>query len=224
VLVNPGRTITRNSDTWVQTGGLVMCDGLINVINSVYLLEGGYLSGTGVVRSPTTNSGGVVSPGASPGVLTIEGTYTQTAGGSLLIEVGGPIAGSGYDRLVVTSTASLSGTLTAYRIDGYEPNIGDTFDILTATAVTGTFSNIQSPEFSVTYLPSAVRLTYTGPFCDPDYTQDGNADQDDVAYLVNAISGGGNPNGSDLDFNRDGNSDQDDVLALVNLIAGGGCP
>jgi hypothetical protein len=62
------------------------------------------------------------------------------------------------------------------------------------------------------------------PACDPDMNQDGNADQDDVTYLINAIGGGGNPNNIDLDFNQDGNADQDDVTALVNVVAGGACP
>jgi hypothetical protein len=62
------------------------------------------------------------------------------------------------------------------------------------------------------------------PPCDPDYNQDGNVDQDDVAYLVNVIAGGANPTGRDPDFNRDGNVDQDDYRALVDVIAGGPCP
>jgi subtilisin family serine protease len=62
------------------------------------------------------------------------------------------------------------------------------------------------------------------PACDPDLNQDGNADQDDVRYLVNVIAGGPNPAGTDPDFNADGNADQDDVRALVNVIAGGPCP
>jgi hypothetical protein len=60
--------------------------------------------------------------------------------------------------------------------------------------------------------------------CDPDLNQDGNADQDDVAYLINVIAGGENPTGIDPDFNGDGNVDQDDVAALINVVAGGGCP
>ncbi|MCE7974433.1 MAG: hypothetical protein DYG92_08970 [Leptolyngbya sp. PLA1] len=62
------------------------------------------------------------------------------------------------------------------------------------------------------------------PNCNPDFNQDGNADQDDVGYLTNVIAGGENPAGRDPDFNRDGNVDQDDVLALVDVIAGGRCP
>ena len=63
-----------------------------------------------------------------------------------------------------------------------------------------------------------------GTPCDPDLNQDGNTDQGDLDYLVNAIAGGGNPNNVDLDFNHDGNEDQGDLDALINAIAGGGCP
>jgi peptidyl-Asp metalloendopeptidase len=63
----------------------------------------------------------------------------------------------------------------------------------------------------------------TGAGLDADYNQDGNVDQDDVAYLIGVIAGGDNPTGRDPDFNADGNTDQDDVAALINAIAGGGC-
>jgi hypothetical protein len=62
------------------------------------------------------------------------------------------------------------------------------------------------------------------PACDPDLNQDGNVDQDDIAYLINVVGGGGNPTGIDPDFNQDGNVDQDDVSALINTVGGGGCP
>jgi hypothetical protein len=69
-----------------------------------------------------------------------------------------------------------------------------------------------------------VHLRPAPPACDPDMNQDGNADQDDVAYLINVIGGGTNPTGIDPDFTRDGNADQDDVIALINTVGGGGCP
>jgi hypothetical protein len=72
--------------------------------------------------------------------------------------------------------------------------------------------------------------TYVGlrpappPPCDPDLNQDGNADQDDIVYLINVVGGGDNPTGIDPDFNRDGNVDQDDINALIGVVAGGPCP
>lgn len=68
-----------------------------------------------------------------------------------------------------------------------------------------------------------------GPYCGTihclvDFNADGNADQDDVASLINVIAGGENPTGNDPDINRDGGVDQQDVLDLINAIASGGCP
>lgn len=63
-----------------------------------------------------------------------------------------------------------------------------------------------------------------GGGCDPDINQDGNSDQDDVAYLVNVIGGGSDPVGINPDFNGDGNADQDDISLLVNVVAGAPCP
>lgn len=67
------------------------------------------------------------------------------------------------------------------------------------------------------------------PFCDPDLNWDGNADQDDVAYLIDVIANPPNgipwnPCGADPDYNRDGNYDLDDVRALIDVIASGECP
>jgi hypothetical protein len=63
------------------------------------------------------------------------------------------------------------------------------------------------------------------PYCDPDLNWDGNADMDDVAFLIDLIARGEwEPCIADADYNRDGNRDFDDVRALIDVIAGGGCP
>lgn len=73
--------------------------------------------------------------------------------------------------------------------------------------------------------PSSLDVAaWTPRTCDPDVNADGNADQDDVAYLVGVIGGGANPSAIDPDFNHDGNADQDDVSALIGVVAGGACP
>ena len=70
------------------------------------------------------------------------------------------------------------------------------------------------------------RKLHSHPECKNDNAidADGVVDQDDLAYLVEAIAGGANPTGRDLDFNRDGSGDQDDIALLVGVIAGGTCP
>jgi hypothetical protein len=63
-----------------------------------------------------------------------------------------------------------------------------------------------------------------GPSCEPDFNQDGNVDQDDIACLAQVVAG--DPSCSDLDpdFNADGNVDQDDIDALAQVVAGSPCP
>jgi hypothetical protein len=93
----------------------------------------------------------------------------------------------------------------------------------TLSAVGDAFGSVSSIAGDVG-TPGRYSPPCVGPACDPDVNQDGNVDQDDVAYLINVISGGGNPGGIDPDFNQDGNVDQEDVIALVNVVAGGDCP
>ena len=62
------------------------------------------------------------------------------------------------------------------------------------------------------------------PGCDPDFNQDGNVDQDDIACLSQVVAGDPSCSVQDPDFNRDGNVDQDDIDALSQVVAGASCP
>lgn len=77
---------------------------------------------------------------------------------------------------------------------------------------------------TVTSDPAFVIVRHSPPCCDPDFNQDGNADQGDVDYLIDIVAGGINSTGRDPDFNQDGNSDQGDIDALIDVLAGGDCP
>jgi hypothetical protein len=123
------------------------------------------LTGTGVVKAGQTESSGLVSPGRSAGILTLDGDYVQTSLGGLLIEVGGTAPGTQHDRLAVTGAARLAGALRVELPPGAAFAQGDTFDVVTAGTVTGTFGTVLlpasgsgSPLFAVEYLPGAVRL------------------------------------------------------------------
>ena len=60
--------------------------------------------------------------------------------------------------------------------------------------------------------------------CDPDFNQDGNVDQDDIACLAQVVAGDPSCSDMDPDFNQDGNVDQDDIDALAQVVAGANCP
>jgi hypothetical protein len=92
------------------------------------------------------NVAGTVSPGASPGVLTITGNYTQGASGVLDMQIGGLVAGTDYDQLRVGGSTSLAGTLNTALINGFVPVSGSTFTLIQSTgAISGTFSTINQP-------------------------------------------------------------------------------
>jgi hypothetical protein len=122
-----------------QSGGTVTVDGTLDYDSNTLSLGGGTLKGTGTVKAGTvTNSGATVAPGDSPGTLAVDGNYSQGAGGTLDVEVQGPNPGTEFDQLYVTGNASLNGTLNVTTTGGQH----DTYPILQAQQVTGTFSLI----------------------------------------------------------------------------------
>src|SRR6202011_5573708 len=103
------------------------------------------------------------------GLLKITGTYTQLSTGTMNVSIGGTTVGTKFSQIQVSGTASLGGTLTAALVNGFTPTVGQTFTVLTASNVTGTFSNstiaINGTEhFAVSYTSTGVVLTVaSGP-------------------------------------------------------------
>ncbi|HEX7830704.1 MAG TPA: DUF11 domain-containing protein, partial [Thermoanaerobaculia bacterium] len=149
---------TQNAGTTTIASGATLASPL--TIN----LNGGTLTGTGIVAADLNNDG-TVAPGMSPGLLQINGDYAQSASGILNIEIAGVNPGVTYDQLGVSGTATLNGTLNASYIGGFVPTDGNTFDVLTFASSTGTFSTENLPSFASggtttsSYLPSSYRLT-----------------------------------------------------------------
>jgi outer membrane autotransporter protein len=154
----------RNTYTGVTTvnSGSLIVDGSIESAQTV-VNAGGLLGGNGFVGPRSGGSlvnSGIVSPGDSPGTLTVNGNYTQNAGGTLRIEVASVTQ---HDLLAVTGHASLAGTLQLIGLSGFKLHVGDQVKFLTAHDVSGTFGTIQNPFLSdtivkaqVIYLPDAV--------------------------------------------------------------------
>ncbi|MCE7973823.1 MAG: hypothetical protein DYG92_05760 [Leptolyngbya sp. PLA1] len=180
------------------------------------------LEGRGAVQADLTLQG-TLAPGVGPGAIGEIQVDRLILGPSSVLEF--DIAGPAFaqaDRLQVSFPSIRAGTLRVRLAPGFVPSIGQPFTLITFLP-NGAFDALDAPGFEL--LPgSAVAVRYVGFPCDPDLNQDGNADQDDVAYLVSVVGGGENPTGIDPDFNRDGNADQDDIAALIGVIAGGPCP
>jgi hypothetical protein len=150
----PNGTLAFNAG-FTQTAGQTTLSGGILAANSALQFQGGALSGTGTVNGSIDNSG-TLSPGASPGSLTITGNYTQGATGILNVELAGTVAGSGFDRLVGGGTASLAGTVNVTLLNGFTPATSSSFIFLDCGNRTGTFSTFNFPAAT-----TSLQLTYS---------------------------------------------------------------
>src|SRR5208282_3711334 len=147
------------ASTFTQTtGGNTFLNGGSMQTTSALNIQGGTVTGSGTITSNgstggISNVGGTVSPGVSTTIGSIAlsstgivGNYSQGAAGAFTVKIGGTGAGQ-YDTLTATGTATLAGTLNAI-LDGYTPLLGDSFTILSANSVSGTFTTTNFPTLS----------------------------------------------------------------------------
>jgi hypothetical protein len=131
--------------SWVQNAGATTIETgatleVGSFIGGSLSLNGGTLSGTGTLSGDLNNAGTVLPGSASAaGTLSVTGKYTQTAGGTLAINVGGTTPGSGFSQLAVGGSATLAGTLSLNAINGFTAALGNTFTVVTFQSASGGF-------------------------------------------------------------------------------------
>ena len=132
-----------NGNTLTKTGaGTLAINNILTSVGGTLNCDEGVCSGSGTIGGNVNNSGGTISPGNSPGFMAIEGAFSQGEGGRLLVELGGNAEGTEYDVLQVDGEATLAGTLEVTLLDGFEPSLGDTFDILDFGSISGDFDEV----------------------------------------------------------------------------------
>ena len=76
-------------------------------------------------------------------------TFAMAANDTLEIEIGGLTPGpgatenDGHDQLNIANTATLAGTIKVTLLDGFQPQVGDTFDVVTFGSVSGQFADAE---------------------------------------------------------------------------------
>ncbi len=141
---------------------------------SMTLAAGQTLKGNGTyVGGLIVGEDATLSPGASPGTLTVEGDLTLEAGSYFEVELNGLTAGTDYDRLVIGGGGALVlHDATLLVSIGFTPAIGATFGIVTGLtgfdpAVNGIFGGLPdgqvftsgSTELQIDYEPDTITLT-----------------------------------------------------------------
>ena len=155
--------------TTISGGTLIVGDASnpgASIAGSATVNPGGTLGGYGSILGSVTNNG-IVKPGGSIGLLTINGNYTQGPGGTLTIEIS-PTAAS---QLKVGGAANLGGSL-ALLFDTGVYTANSSYKIITAASVSGQFATIlgTSPFVqTLLYDPADVTLFAAGSL--PSYLQ-----------------------------------------------------
>lgn len=108
--------------------------------------SGARLSGSGSVVGPLIiASGGTLSPGASPGLLTVNGDLTLLGTTRMEIAAAGP-RGTTFDAVDLSGAIVFGGTLDVVLLGGFTPSSGMSFDFFDWTSgASGTFSSLNLP-------------------------------------------------------------------------------
>jgi plastocyanin len=128
-------------DASVRFEGNTHLTGTATLADTATLETAGTLHGEGggvAGHAGTVVNSGTIDPG---GTLTVASAYQQTGSGKLDID----ISSGGAERLV-TNGATLDGTLAVHTAAGYQPAPSDTFNVLTATSVTGQFASFSADQ------------------------------------------------------------------------------
>jgi T5SS/PEP-CTERM-associated repeat protein len=149
-------------------------DGELRLENGAHIRAHDILVGTGgrITGSDSTIDanvnllGGTISPGLSPGSLTIEGNFTQGPLGALEVEIAGLDSGGEFDQLIVTGDAKIEGTIQLKFLNGFAPQQGQQFEFLDvggATTLTSADFETQNlaPGFEFDIAPSANGISMT---------------------------------------------------------------
>jgi hypothetical protein len=166
--------------TGIGTTGNVVADNFIGTdsTGTKVMLNGGdaveidanaQASVSGAVTGDVSN-GGTLNLGG-PGVLNVTGNYTQLATATLALGLGGTTAGTQFDQLNVSGTATLDGTLTATSLGGFVAPPGSTFPVLTfgqragdfAAKILGPLSSFYTATNLTLFAPAPPVASLSGP-------------------------------------------------------------
>lgn len=174
--IGPGHgTIDTGNNRLVYTGGAISGGGMLSFLGTPFALGSdltlnGIWNSTLEVPASLTLKGnggvngdlrvlGTLSPGNSPGVLTVSGSVSNAPGSTFNVDIDGPGTGIGagsHDRLVLTgagSTYTAGGTLnlllrgiTGPANNSYQPELGQGFQFVTAPGgILGSYASLNQP-------------------------------------------------------------------------------
>ena len=133
-------TSSYSGPTAINAGKLLVNGQLGNT--AVNVNAGGLLGGSGSILGAVTIAGGTLSPGNSPGQLSVA-SLVLGAPSTVLMEITGTTAGTQYDQISLTSSLAYDGTLALDLSQAFADNTS--FDLFAGfTSFSGNLSSITS--------------------------------------------------------------------------------
>ena len=176
-------TITVNAGhTFTISGGAFLND------------VGGTLRGAGTVAISGTDlvNAGLISPGTSPGKLSVTGRIVQNPTGRVRVELSGTQAVTQYDLLSDNGQMVLGGTLEVALLQGFVPPAGSAYIPIKWTSHTGTFASYQgldlggNLQFVPTYTDTGLILS-TGPLAIVNVTANRGGNNGVVSVVAHGV-------------------------------------
>jgi hypothetical protein len=178
--VGPDVTLNAATGRYLASGSFVIMGTVLPDVDRSFIVESqnDTLINSGLFHAPSTSTLTIRGLASNDGTFQIESGsviqteragYTQSASGALIIDIRG-LGTTNHGQLTSIEAVSLAGSLTVNLVDSYEPEIGDTFTIVTGASITGTFDTSNGliigngMQFNVIYNATDVTLeVVSGP-------------------------------------------------------------
>lgn len=150
-------SINHGTSCFVTGTGSLINDGIIHnmygstsIGTGVTCINNGLINGNGTMDFNYVMNYQLISPGFSPGKITVGGF--DNSNGTLEMEIQEQTTpGTDYDQLEVQDSGTFSGTIEVYLLNGFEPPVGSEYHLITCSVCSGTFATV---DLSAAVLPS----------------------------------------------------------------------
>ena len=153
--LNAGKIELTNGDSCTNNATLNMKGGTLTNTNT--LVAAKPRGGARALEGNLVNSGTVVL--AAGETLQVSGTFTQEPAGSLKTRIS---SASSFGSMSVAGTATVAGTLIVFQVSPFKASLGQTYNILTSSSLTGTFAATTGDQVNSTGLYYQPTYSATG--------------------------------------------------------------
>ena len=158
-----GASITTNSASIILSGSTSQFPALAPVAINNGMLQ--LLAGRSFTAASPFQNFGTLSEGSGVEAFSAP-QFSQGSLATLGLELDGSPSSHAFDQVIISGNANLNGILSVSIGNGYQPQVGDIFEVLSAGSVAGQFSSVTwqnqfgSGEFVPIYTPTDVLISY----------------------------------------------------------------